>query len=314
MAPFGSFAPTSRLVLFASFVTGAVGLNDRESLQEISVPPAQLMRSKRGRAKVPSCSTGEKRVVFSMTTTAQRIDHIRPALDAVINGQTRSPDAVYLSIGPDVTVPAWMASYGENSSIGSKLHILRQNRDPGPGLKLIGAASEENKAGRGSTVIVYGDDDQVYGSDLLKIHSQRLHCDGTGHERAFGARKILAGEPQISVLEATGSISVRAAAVPEAAFNIGDTPDVCKFSDDFYLAHAFNQAGVELELLDECAMDWAIERMPERCLQRELNVVKAIDPLSSMVVDSKGKESNRKAGDWRDQLRRCTLCQHALGG
>lgn len=249
-----------------------------------------------------------------MTTTARRVDHIRPAVDAILSGQTRPPDAVYLSVGPEVSVPAWMRDYSDgNSSFGQpKLRILRQARDPGPGLKLIGAAAEENKAGRGHALIVYGDDDQVYGRDLLKLHSERAHCDEFGHEWSFGARKIEAGSPTIPVLEATGGISVRAAAVPEAAFKIGDMPDVCKLSDDFYLAHAFKEAGVRLELLDECAIDWSTGLMPERCLQRGLPAVGTIDPLSSIAVDKEGNTANRRDGNWRDQLKRYVLCQRAL--
>jgi len=306
------FLVAMRSVLVAISIGCTMGLKDRKSHQADTVPLLQAMRAEHGRAGVLR-SGGKGRVVFSMTTTAHRIDHIKPALDAIISGQTRPPDAVYLSIGPEVTVPSWMGSYADNSSDGSRLQILRQSRDPGPGLKLIGAAIEENNAGRGDTVIVYGDDDQVYGSDLLKIHSERAHRDGTGREQAFGARKISAGRPEIPVLEATGSISIRASAVPSAAFKIGSTPDACKFSDDFYFANAFKKAGVELRLLDECAMDWNRMRMPQRCLQRELQAVKTIHPLSSMVLDEDGKESNRKAGDWRSQLARYALCQQALG-
>ena len=39
------------------------------------------------------------------------------------------------------------------------LRILRHEEDPGPGLKLLGAVREELAAGRGDTLVIYGDDD-----------------------------------------------------------------------------------------------------------------------------------------------------------
>eukprot|EP00445_Apocalathium_hangoei_P020834 CAMPEP_0203889454 /NCGR_PEP_ID=MMETSP0359-20131031/33005_1 /ASSEMBLY_ACC=CAM_ASM_000338 /TAXON_ID=268821 /ORGANISM="Scrippsiella Hangoei, Strain SHTV-5" /LENGTH=319 /DNA_ID=CAMNT_0050810875 /DNA_START=16 /DNA_END=975 /DNA_ORIENTATION=- len=268
-----------------------------------------------------SCSGQPSRVAFSLTTTAKRIEYIQPVIDAIVTGQTRPPDVVYVSVGPDVKLPSWLETYSaQDSAAGASssqklplVRVLRQDRDPGPGLKLIGAAREELAAGHRDTLIVYGDDDVVYGKDVVNIHVSRAHCQGEGQQVAWGSRLITAGDPKIPVLEATGTISILSGAVPERAFVIGETADACKFSDDFYLAYTFREAGLDLKLLDECKMDWVQGTMSPRCKERDLEEVRHIGALSSVSVDHRGK-ANRGGGDWRDQLRRYEMCGKMLVG
>jgi len=259
--------------------------------------------------------------VFSLTTIPARIGHIRPTLEALLDSQRRQLDTVYLSIGPGVAaLPPWLQQRvaGRDVDSGIRLQVLRHEHDPGPGLKLLGAARAEREANRGDTLIIYGDDDVIYGQDLVQMHidEHRKQCQAAGHQpRAFGARFIRAGSPDIPVLEATGAISVFARDVPAGAHRIGEAPDACRFSDDFFLAYAFLQAGVKLEPLRACEMDWNSGEMSYRCVRSKLQHVETLEPLSRMRVDANGKKvhgASGFSGDWRTQLDRYKLCQELL--
>lgn len=262
--------------------------------------------------KKASC-TGEapKRVVFSVTTHGKRLESMKPMLDSVL-AQTRRPDAVYLSVGPDVKkLPAWMEWMQKQP--GHVLKVLREPKDLGPGMKLLGGLREELAAGHKDTLLVYGDDDQVYGSDLLRLHIERHRCDTSGKRTAFGPRFIRAGKPEIGVLEATGSISVITGAVPSEVFNIGDTKDECKFSDDFFISRALQKSGVKLEAMGECHMNWETGKMAKKCVRGGLDGIAQMDPLSQLHLQHSGQSVFKSFdGDWRSQLERYKDCGEIL--
>lgn len=259
-----------------------------------------------------ACQKKWDRVVFSFTTIKDRIDAIKPALDSVVTGQSRTPDAVYLSIGPEVKkLPDWLKKYDRSVKKKGVLKVLRQAKDIGPALKMLGAAREELAAGRNNTLIIYGDDDTVYGSDIVQMHMTAQNCSSK-HDMAVGPRRIKAGRPEIPVLEAAGSISIRAGAVPCSAFSVGDTVDACRFSDDYFLARTFRKAGIEMSWLAECQMNWETGTMSDRCLRKKLSKVEAINPLSSLMLDDKGKQKDRTSGDWHTQLERYSICEASL--
>lgn len=267
--------------------------------------------------RVEDCKSLLERVVFSLTTIPARIEYIKPVLDAVVSEQTRPPDAVYLSLGPDITaLPKWLESYDERSSVKGVLRVLRHAHDPGPGLKLLGGLQAELAAGHRGALVIYGDDDIVYGRDIIRLHSQLQHdhcVTSGGRPTALGPRKISGGsENPIPVLEAGGTISVPAASVPCAAFAIGTAPEPCKFSDDYFLARALGGDGVELRHLEECHMDWSTGSMHTRCLRDRLPHVEAIGALSRMTLHVNGSVRDRSSGDWRTQLRRYALCEELL--
>eukprot|EP00930_Biecheleria_cincta_P058017 TRINITY_DN43881_c0_g1_i1.p1 TRINITY_DN43881_c0_g1~~TRINITY_DN43881_c0_g1_i1.p1 ORF type:complete len:410 (+),score=61.69 TRINITY_DN43881_c0_g1_i1:118-1347(+) len=265
------------------------------------------------KSKAVLCKNNTGRIVFSMTTTPSRIMHIKPALDSVLIRQSRTPDTVYLSVGPKITdLPTWLQGYENQYSGNGQLRVLRHASDLGPGLKLLGAAREELVLGHADSLIIYGDDDTEYGHDIVQIHLKRNKCMAGRPERAFGPRRIRAGQPEIQVLEATGSISVRAGAVPCVAFSIGKAADACKFSDDYYLARALGRAGLELSLLEECNMNWNTGSMSARCVRQKLVKVETIEPLSSLTLNALGKVKDRNSGDWRTQLDRYLVCERSL--
>lgn len=280
--------------------------------------PAPAGCAKQGAAapRTTDCSALLRRVVFSLTTIPARIDHVKPVLEAILMHQSRPPDAVYLSVGPAGVLPAWLASLEASTGSSKILRVLQHDRDPGPGLKLLGAVHEELMAGRPETLIVYGDDDIVYGKDIIRLHAEEQHrlCRSSGGQpAALGPRRINAGSRRpIPVLEAGGSISVPAAAVPCGAFAIGDAPEACKFSDDYFLAREMGLGGLRLEQLHECHMDWASGGMDSRCLRQRLPHVEAIDALSRMTLNRDGSVKDRSRGDWRTQLERYKTCERLL--
>jgi len=229
--------------------------------------------------------------------------------------QSRPPDAVYLSVGPVGVLPEWLSSL-QTQAGSSKLRVLQYDHDPGPGLKLLGGLREELMAGRPDTLIVYGDDDIVYGKDLIRLHAEEQHklCRASsGLPTAMGPRLINAGSHQpIAVLEAAGSVSVPAAAVPCGTFAIGNSPAACKFSDDYFLAREMGLSGLRLEQLHECHMNWSSGDMDMRCLQNALPDIEAINALSKMRLRGDGSVKDRSTGDWRTQLERYSTCERLL--
>jgi hypothetical protein len=96
------------------------------------------------------------------------------------------------------------------------------------------AEGGERSAG---TLIIYGDDDVLSPPTIVAQHlaAQRAAAAPT----AFGTRRISVGEGERRewLLEATGTISVRASAVPPSAFSVGgvgvgEMHSACKLSDD----------------------------------------------------------------------------------
>ena len=109
------------------------------------------------------------RVVFSLTTTAARIDSIKPVLDAIVEQQSRPVDRAYLALPPNVTLPKWLQEYNSTSKRPGVLRCLPMARDYGPASKLLAALREGGERDP-STVIIWGDDDVYYGSELVQLH------------------------------------------------------------------------------------------------------------------------------------------------
>jgi hypothetical protein len=123
-------------------------------------PPKRLEQRA---AAFPRCPTGQ-RVVFSLTTTPDRIHGITPTLVSLLD-QTCRADGIYLNIpnhslrhrcGYEIP-PALQAI--------SSVTIVRCERDWGPATKLIPTLQRE---GDGDTLIVVVDDDQIYPRCMLE--------------------------------------------------------------------------------------------------------------------------------------------------
>mmetsp|Transcript_158277 Transcript_158277/g.484934 ORF Transcript_158277/g.484934 Transcript_158277/m.484934 type:complete len:314 (+) Transcript_158277:91-1032(+) len=258
---------------------------------------------------------GRLRAVFALTTTRRRLPLIRPVLDGLVQGQTRPLDAVYLALPPDVgPLPGWLERYNATSQRPGVLKILHMAADYGPASKLLAALREGGERSR-DTVVIYGDDDVLYGSRVAELHLAAQSAAAA--PAAFGTRSIRIGEGRLeeAILEATGSVSVRASALPEEAFGIGGMPDACRLSDDYWLSHYLARAGVKLKTLSECLYDFNDGTWPESCGTpfHALPEIEHIGALSSATLDPETGVGERSGGgDWRDQLRRYEVCQGLL--
>eukprot|EP00929_Paragymnodinium_shiwhaense_P016540 TRINITY_DN124957_c0_g1_i1.p1 TRINITY_DN124957_c0_g1~~TRINITY_DN124957_c0_g1_i1.p1 ORF type:complete len:296 (-),score=61.37 TRINITY_DN124957_c0_g1_i1:120-1007(-) len=251
-----------------------------------------------------------KRVVFSLTTMPNRIAHIKPILDALVEQQTHPPDAVLLAVPPQVKkLPKWLERYNETSARPGVLKVLHMARDYGPASKLLAAVAEGQERSP-DTLIVYGDDDIMYSPSIIEQH---VKAQGAASKpTAFGSRKIGIGDgaKRESLLEATGTISLPASVVPDAVFRVPDMPKACYLSDDYWISHHLADAGVQLELLDQCQYDFNSGVWPDSCGTpfHPVDHIEKIGALSSTVISSSGKVK-RSGGDWRSQLQRYEDCQ-----
>ena len=109
------------------------------------------------------------RVVWTLTTTAARISYIKPVLDAVIEQQSRPVDRAYLATPPNVTYPQWLRKYDSTSRRPGVLHCLQMDKDYGPASKLLAVLREGGERDP-ATVVIWGDDDVYYGSELVALH------------------------------------------------------------------------------------------------------------------------------------------------
>ena len=351
------------------------------------------------------------RVVFSVTTTARRIDLIKDTLDAIVEQQSHPVDRVYLATPPTVSWPRWLREYNSTSQRPGVLRCLRMAKDYGPASKLFAALREGGERDP-STVVIWGDDDVHYGSQLVELHlaaqasatsmtafaprlitldsgSQQTEgqeqpdqqsssdvslfrsehgigpaenetacmCDSPGQgmlgrnsltcmrgtslnetrscaptEECHSRRPARYGEwgrlcrvpvgpnaPELLV-EGTGTVSVRASvasALPEAAYAVGDEPDSCRLSDDYWISHYLRSANVSLEGLPNCRFDFDEERYDDACGSRfyELPEVSWIDALSTRgAVKSDSGTAEVDGGDFTDQLARYKLCRERVWG
>ena len=355
------------------------------------------------------------RVVWTFTTTAARINYIKPVLDAIIELQSRPIDRAYLATPPNVTYPEWLRKYDSTSRRPGVLHCLRMAKDYGPASKLLAALREGGERDP-STVVIWGDDDVYYGSELVTLHlaaqagatrmtafaprlitldsgtppkqqeqqdqqaqqgallqSGLLHltengiapaddetvcmCDSPGqgaaghntfkcmhgtklnesrscgsseecHSRLparYGDWGKLCRVPTgpnapVLLVEGTGTVSVRASVallLPETVFAVGDEPDACRLSDDFWISHFFHRANISLEGLPNCRFDYEWESYDEECgfPFYELEDVGGINALSSRGrIESADDSAELDSGDFTDQFARYRVCRERVWG
>ena len=252
------------------------------------------------------------RLVFTLTTTPKRIHLIKPVIDVLVDGQTRPVDAVLLAVPPEVVMPDWLRSYNATSRRPGVLRVLHMAADYGPASKLLAALREGGERAH-DTVVVFGDDDILYGDRICQLHWEAQSA-ALAQRTAFGTRLIGIGEGERreSVLEATGSVSVRASFLPEAAFAVSEYPDACRLSDDYWLSHHMARASVRFALLPACTYNFNTNAWPSSCgHMAAAPEIETIEALSSRALGSDGSVLGG-GGDWRDQLKRYEVCQSVL--
>lgn len=260
----------------------------------------------------------DPRVVFSLTTIELRLPLLKEVVDRIVENQTRHPDAVYLAVPPSVKdLPEWLAKYNETSCRPGVLHVLFMKIDYGPSSKLLAALSEGNERGQ-QTIIVYGDDDILYGNRIVELHleAQKRAMKPT----AFGSRRLHPRElDPLVMLEATGTVSVVASVVPNDMFTVASQPDACKYSDDFWISHHLDKSGVAIRALPGCTYDWPTKGgkgWPKSCGDFvHVSRIGQIQPLSKLRIGWNGKAMNRselQRGNWKMQFQRYKMCKDHL--
>lgn len=262
------------------------------------------------------------RVVFSLTTIPSRLDKIDIVLDQLL-GQSRRPDAVYLALPPSVgMLPGWLE---ERLGQHAELRVLWMEADYGPASKLLAAVVDGGERGE-NTLLVYGDDDILLPPTILERHRE-AHQRAAPVRAAFGTRRIelAGGTRRETLLEATGTISIRASDVPRPGhskmFEVGDAAysggvgkaDACRLSDDYWLSHHLAAAGLSFELLPGCVYDYNRGEWPSSCGApfEAVPAIENIDALSQALLVG-GQLQARGGGDWRAQLARYVECQSLL--
>ena len=255
------------------------------------------------------------RVIFSLTTQSKRIQHIEHVLKHIVEQELDEGVEyfVYLNVPPEIeTLPSYM-----NETERFRVH--RMERDFGPASKILGTLLHERSR---STLIVYGDDDIVLPSNIVSMHynAHRSYDDNSQGDVAFGTRKIRIGadfgmDPAMDILEATGTISIRADVLHRvpSVFQMIEV-DACRLSDDFWIFHHLRLANVEQRTLP-CTYDFHRNRWPSTICGSPFHVdprISDISALSSVVVDVSGNMIPGQQGDWRVQLQRYAMCDRMI--
>lgn len=277
-----------------------------------------LVSSSKDRMSPPPRPT---RIVFSLTTTSRRIEHIRPVLVRVVERQTRPPDLVLLSLPPETDVPDWLRAYKHDHV--DTFQTLTMKRDYGPASKLLAAIREGGERSP-STIVVFGDDDVLLSNETIEMHwNAHLSYQGAT-PTAFATRIISIGEdlgvvPSETLVEATGTVSVRPTYLlsgDPAVFDVADSPDACRLSDDYWISRFLTKNGVRFNHLPTCAYDFGRGVWPaEGCGEnfRVAGLVSNIGALSQIRVFSDGRTMPGR-GSWRDQLKRYAICHNVFFG
>jgi len=300
-------------------------------LDDLNVRGARKHNHKKRRARPFPCPSefqppkkDDPRVVFSISTIPSRLPHLQSVLESVVEDQTRPPDAVYLSVGPEVkSLPSWLIEYNKTGCRPGVLHVLRMKVDYGPASKLLAAIHEGEERGKKNTLIIYGDDDITYGTDVVEQHlaNQKKRRLSKEPPAAFGSRKISVDTVgRESLLEATGSISIFANDVPDDVFGIESKPDVCRLSDDYWISHFLTKNKVDLQVLPNCQYDFDKGQWWDGCGYSftQVDFLSNIEPLSALpALDISAKNEHREklaksTGDWKTQLDRYSQCRTVL--
>ena len=206
-----------------------------------------------------SNSSGDRRVVVSLSTLPDRIANLRPTLECLLR-QSHPPDEIVLAIPPfsvrqerDYKIPSFL------SEIPS-LRILRCDRDWGPATKSIPVIQEELAAGRLDTLIMVVDDDRLYPDDAIDtyLHYHGLLPDAAlcfrgapmprnlnwkDSKQSFG-NKIRAPR-EVAVITGCGSYLVQPKFFDAAYWDYSRAPRGAFYMDDIWISGSLDRRGVK---------------------------------------------------------------------
>lgn len=203
----------------------------------------------------PRCATPE-RVVVSLTTIPDRLDHIRPTLHSLLD-QSRRPDGIVLNL-PWISLRQQreyhVPEYLERLSC---VHVHRCDRDWGPATKFLPTLQTEKDP---DTMIIVTDDDQIYPRNMVEDfveHAKKLPkaalC-ARGHAipaaMVHTERDTIYGtaitEPRrVEIIQGSAGFLIRPRLFSDAIFDYESGPPEAFFNDDVWLAGHFAGRGVE---------------------------------------------------------------------
>lgn len=231
-------------------------------------------------------SLSRPRVVFSFTTISDRINNLQPVMDALVAQDGEGFDAIYVVVPrvyrkKPVEIPSWLTAdirklnksdfHGMTFATGvsafhEKVRIILLDTDFGPASKVLGALLVEHAP---DTVIVYGDDDRIYPSQLCERalhHSAKFPNDViavlggwiSAEDSFYCGRSLEVGVNRVSFVGGAGGVAVKRkffglgkATLP--AFEVANMSKSCFLGDDYYLSHLMSARGVPRRLVyDSC--------------------------------------------------------------
>ncbi|GMF11424.1 unnamed protein product [Phytophthora lilii] len=241
-----------------------------------------------------SAAQARPRIVFSFTTTPRGINEMRPTVDALVHQEGDGFDVVYVVVprmyrGDVVDVPKWLLDDKTplnrtdfrgipfatgKSPYHEKLRLIVLDTDFGPASKVLGTLLVEQDP---DTIIVYGDDDRIYPTQLCEraLHyTHKFPKDAvavlggwiSAEDNLYCGRSLAVGVNSVSFVGGAGGVAVKRkffgmeeATMP--AFEITNMSKACYLGDDYYLSHLLSRNGVRRRIVsDSC---WNIESLTE---------------------------------------------------
>ena len=213
-------------------------------------------------------STGDQRVIASLSTLPDRIDNLGPTINCLLQ-QTRPPDEIVIAI-PDFStrqqkpyvVPKYLSQF-------SRVRILRCGKDWGPATKFIPVIQEELAAGWGDTLVLVVDDDRTYPRDALEtyLHYSRDLPDAAlcfrgapmpvdlkwRRPRLMRADRLR--EPRkVAVVTGCGSYLIQPRFFDEQLWNYSAAPTGAFYMDDIWISGWLDRRKIEKYVVPASAM------------------------------------------------------------
>ena len=199
--------------------------------------------------------TCSQRVVVSFTTMPDRIRHIEPMLNSMLDQSVR-PDAIFLNVpdrsrrtGAEYAIPSQLEQV-------ESLEIRRCGHDWGPATKLIPTLLSETDP---DTIIIVVDDDQVYPREMIETflaHEQNLP-DAALCARGFRVpfqmhhplRNTSYGTKldapcEAEIMQGSAGFLVKPRLFTPRLYDYEDAPDAAMMVDDVWIAGNLARNGV----------------------------------------------------------------------
>ncbi|KAG6611141.1 Pentatricopeptide repeat-containing protein, chloroplastic [Phytophthora cinnamomi] len=184
-----------------------------------------------------SAAQARPRIVFSFTTTPRGIDEMQPTVDALVRQEGDGFDAVYVIVprtyrDKAVQIPEWLLdertkmnqtdfrgiSFATGASpYHDKLRLIVLDTDFGPASKVLGTLLVEQDP---DTIIVYGDDDRIYPTQLCEraLHYTHKFPDDaiavlggwiSAEDDLYCGRSLAVGVNSVSFVGGAGGVAVK---------------------------------------------------------------------------------------------------------